>query len=145
MPEFIVHARVPSGFVLANDLQQQEFVDTGSVQGASKVALVATTDDRLLNAELAEREGFEGYLELAVRLRPPRFLKSVRSSLGRSSVETVEDYIREYNNGWNHAVRSTEYPTGKSDAYEDGYLDRAAGRAKWHLTHCADHDNCGEG
>jgi hypothetical protein len=34
---------------------------------------------------------------------------------------------------------------GTSHAWDDGYLDRAAERTKWHLTWCLDHDTCGEG
>jgi hypothetical protein len=28
------------------------------------------------------------------------------------------------------------------DAWEDGWLDEAAGREMWHLRDCEDHDNC---
>jgi hypothetical protein len=31
---------------------------------------------------------------------------------------------------------------GASDATYDGYLDQAAGRPKWHLRDCPDHDRC---
>lgn len=56
-------------------------------------------------------------------------------------------YRREYRNGWAAADRpgdSAKWESGNSsDAWDDGYLDRAAGRERWHLTNCPDHDTCG--
>lgn len=91
------------------------------------------------------------------KLRPPKSLEDVESPLGRRFIErhlspiprvAVDDYVREYNRGWAASRRGadTEFGTGYStDAYDDGYLDASAGRQKWHLTYCTDHDNCGEG
>lgn len=123
-----IHNRLPSGFTYANALQADAFDATGSVHGASKVAMVD--------------EGRGAWL--AIRLRPPRTLEDVRSQLGRDSVRTVEEYISEYNKGWRCAGQAGDFPSG-TYAFDDGYMDRAAGRAKWHLTYCADHDECGEG
>lgn len=128
MENVTIHKGLPSGFARANELQLAEYLETGYVQGARKVCLI---------------EGREA-AELAVRLGPPRFLKSIRSNLGQSDVDSAEEYVEQYNKGWRAASRADSYPD-MGWAMEDGYLDRAAGRAKWHLTFCSDHDNCGEG
>lgn len=61
----------------------------------------------------------------------------------------MESYIKEYNAGWATAGRTSDsekYNSGNySWAWEDGYLDRAAGREKWHLLACERHDNSPEG
>jgi hypothetical protein len=119
-----IHDTLPSGFSYANDLQLPEFEATGSVHGAGKIAQVQGVG-------------------LAVRLRPPRTLEDVRSRA--CSAATVEEYVRQYNNGWQHARRVADWPAGTTWAWDDGYLDAAAGRQKWHLTYCTDHDHCGEG
>lgn len=129
MSIYRIHERLPSGFTYANNLQIETFEASGSVDGAAKVVLVADA------GELPR---------LAFRARPPRALHNVQSSLGRASVSTVEDYRAEYEKGWRAASRTTDFPSG-TGAHDDGYLDRASGRAKWHLTYCADHDECGEG
>lgn len=141
-----IHDTLPSGFAYANESQAEEFTKTGSVHGASKVALV--------------RAGYEidgsPRTDLAVRLRPPRTFLDIRSGLGRRAAiarrlcatKTVKWYIAEYNNGWQAAKQSfsAAWDSGQtSAAWDDGYLDQAAGRPKWHLTYCIDHDNCGEG
>lgn len=136
MSEHTIHETLPSGFTYADAMQQAEFERTGSVNGASKVALVAS-DDPL------------PYPNLAVRLRPPRKLSDVKSDLGRNAVDSVEQYIRDYNAGYTASGRSGEsarWEAGNTPhSWDDGYLDRAAGRAKWHLTYCSDHNECGEG
>lgn len=60
-------------------------------------------------------------------------------------------YKTDYERGWRYSTRSLA-PTldhldskRARDAEYDGYLDAGAGRAKWHLLHCPDHDACGEG
>lgn len=146
--EHKVHDRLPSGFAYANELQGIEFLDGGSVHGASKVALV--------------RSRFEtgSGTELAVRLRPPRTINDIRSPLGlraakansNTPLEAAEWYIAQYNLGWQASTRvsrtgqsSEAWSSGETNfAWDDGYLDHAAGRPKWHLTYCSDHDACGE-
>lgn len=127
-----IHDRLPSGFTFANEPQAEAFAATGSVNGASKVCLVRTDD--------GER--------VAIRMRPPRTMADV-VSIGRKTTDDVEAYKREYNAGWAASGRpgdSAAWNSGNtSHAWDDGYLDRAAGRAKWHLTWCLDHDICGEG
>lgn len=60
----------------------------------------------------------------------------------------IEAFKREYNNGWKASAQpgdSAKWNSGMtSDAWDSGYLDYAAGRAKWHLLNCPDHDTCGE-
>lgn len=59
----------------------------------------------------------------------------------------IAAYQREYEKGW----RCTNFEDGPfqtgtgSDAFEDGYLDQAAGREKWHLARCPNHDNTPDG
>ena len=55
---------------------------------------------------------------------------------------TREDYNREYNNGWRAGARFSGLDGIHTDAWEDGYLDYATDRPKWHLRECTDHDNC---
>lgn len=139
-----IHDRLPSGFSYANELQDEEFQKTGSVNGASKVCLV--------RVDVPER--YQNYLaDLAIRLRPPRSIEDVVSRLGREAAlkqcdedgESLRWYIAEYNRGWAAGARGPIDRSEQSHAWDDGYLDRAAGRAKWHLTYCSNHDDCGEG
>jgi len=88
-------------------------------------------------------------------LRPPRSIYEIRSALGFAHAKRVADatnsltyalshYRKEYSNGWKAGLRggSRAWENGTAtDAYEDGYLDAAAGREKWHLTHCTNHDD----
>lgn len=137
--EHRVHDRVPSGFALANEQQADEFEFSGSVHGASKVCLV----------------DIGGSTELAVRLRPPRSLEDIRSPLGLEAARKHDFgwYVDQYNLGWQASTRvsrtgqpSEAWGSGTTNyAWDDGYLDHAAGRPKWHLTYCRDHDTCGEG
>lgn len=133
------HDKLPSGFGWATPDQAEAFNATGSVNGASKVALV-------------RQEG--GTVDLAIRMRPPRSYDDIdRELIGidvqrhgiTEGAEAVAWYTREYNAGFKAGKRSTEMPADKSHSWDDGYLDAAAGRLKWHLTYCADHDTCGEG
>lgn len=143
--EHKVHDTLPSGFAYADNLQTEQFEATGSVHGASKVALI--------------RMQMDGSY-LAVRLRPPRTINDIRSPLGlraakansNTPLEAAEWYIAQYNLGWQASTRvsrtgqeSEAWSSGETNfAWDDGYLDRAAQRPKWHLTYCADHDACGE-
>lgn len=128
MTEYQIHETIPSGFSYADELQVIAFENTGSINGASKVCLVKTT----------------GVPRLAFRPRPPHLLKNVESFLGRNSVKTIDEYRAEYERGWRNARRSSYMPSG-SQAHDDGFLDGATGRPKWHLAHCTNHDECGEG
>lgn len=141
--EHRIHDRLPSGFTLADQIQAAEFEESGSVHGASKVCLVRTGEP-----------DFDGIL-LGVRLRPPRTIEDIRGPLGRRAAESlgVDGYIAQYNLGWQASTRvsrtgqnSEAWSSGMTNyAWDDGYLDNAAGRAKWHLTYCRNHDECGEG
>lgn len=58
-------------------------------------------------------------------------------------------YRTAYLAGWRYAARTSDLDRADADgrsqnsAWMDGYLDRAAGRERWHLLRCADHDKCG--
>lgn len=139
-----IHGSLPSGFIRADLLQQEQFHETGSIHGASKVCVFRDRD---------------GTLEVATRLRPLRRWSDLMSRLPRQEgdrslsqsgeVRRISWYVTEYNRGWAAAGRpgvSREWDGGYSThAFDDGYLDRAAGRMKWHLTYCSNHDECGEG
>ena len=140
--EHKIHDSLPSGFSYADAIQVGQFYATGSVHGASKVCLVRMKEDPHSD-------------ELAVRLRPPRSVEDIRGPLGLRAAESLglEGYIAQYNLGWQASTRvgrtgqsSEAWNSGMTNyAWDDGYLDQAAGRPKWHLTYCADHDECGEG
>lgn len=80
--------------------------------------------------------------------RPPRTADQIQSSLGSAFAHRngVAAYVREYRNGFAAGSRSTisddtKWNSGQSsDAWDDGYLDAAAGRERWHLTYCPTHD-----
>ena len=128
--------RIPNGFARADIHQAESFERTGSINGASKVTIVNG--------------------EVVCRLRPPRRWADVVSALPRreygahNTLTSAQQaaardwYVDQYNKGWAAAGRATDMPDG-SHAFDDGYLDRAAGRMKWHLTYCPNHDTCGEG
>lgn len=142
MTEHQIHERLPNGFHFADALQAKSFAETGSINGASKVALVRRD---------------HGKTFVACRLRPPRtwgdvVSPSARGEAGRTGFidrpdnrEARDWYVSEYNAGWAAARRGTDdgpFQRGISSmAYDDGYLDLVAGRMKWHLTYCANHDN----
>lgn len=128
MTEHTIHPKLPSGFHFANELQAEAFNLTGSIHGASKVCLVRQGDDQVA---------------VALRFRPPFDLEQVKSFLGKRDAASVQEYREDYELGWRNADLDCDMPGG-SFAHDDGYLDRAAGRAKWHLTYCANHDDCGE-
>ena len=172
LADYQIHDSLPSGFQYADVHQAAQFDKSCSVNGAAKVCLVRADADeieheaRILELagphtfptsyfrELAER----ATARLAVRLRPPRSWADVDRPLIRQAAnergltcptERLKWYIAEYNAGYKAASRSgdsTAWERGyTSHAWDDGYLDRVAGRMKWHLTYCIDHDTCGEG
>lgn len=66
-------------------------------------------------------------------------------------------YNRFYVKGWAASSRGSDLGAAESrfiarnrvqwsgpehEAWEDGWLDVAAGREMWHLRDCEDHDNC---
>ena len=64
----------------------------------------------------------------------------------------TDQYREAYNRGWGYSARTTtglDYADRRGytrdDAWMDGYLDQAAGRAKWHLRDCANHDTAANG
>lgn len=140
-----VRSKLPSGFTYANTLQIEEYNRRdGFINGARKICLVM--DD-------------QGTPNLALRFGPPHLWEHVVSPLARREPVLAQGgdrdkaalagYVEEYNRGWTAARRDfcAEWDDGSSSAaFDDGYLDRAAGRAKWHLTYCTDHGTCcGEG
>lgn len=142
-PSHQIHHEMPSGFTLASILQVREYEATGYVNGAAKVCFFWCD------------ETDETYLVL--RLRPPRTFDDIISPLGRTAVRPLvlehgsmaarDEYVRQYNAGHLSGRRgnSTQWGTGLTNfAWDDGYLDAVAQRAKWHLTYCTDHDECGE-
>jgi hypothetical protein len=150
MTQHQIHDRLPSGFAYADKVQAADFASTGSVHGASKVCLVRPYD--------ADAEP-----DLAVRLRPPMSVEDVTldraliaseiTRLGLTGDEARDWYKAQYNAGWAASKRvgrtgsdSVAFDRGSTThSWDDGYLDQAAGRPKWHLTWCVDHDVCGEG
>jgi ribosome modulation factor len=60
-------------------------------------------------------------------------------------------YRRDYTRGWRSGQngvsldRADANGNSDNDAWLDGYLDAAAGRTKWHIPLCPDHDRCGQG
>lgn len=167
-----IHDTIPQGFAPANEQQTDIFEATGYVPGARKVALFKAPEAVISDeADLLQASGPDefprGYYEhlatertarLAVRLGPPRKLSSVthrgliRNDLQGRGLEgdeaTLAWYVEQYNLGWAAGRRGTSdrFATGYTPhSWDDGYLDAAAGRPKWHVTHCANHDECGEG
>ena len=62
-------------------------------------------------------------------------------------------YAAAYRKGWAASARGSaldeaedryvaRYGRAEHDAWLDGWLDYAAGRPKWHLRDCPDHDAC---
>lgn len=141
MTEHRIHDRLPSGFTFADRMQARNYETKGFVPGAQKIALVKTDEG----------------IEVAARLAPPKYSDTVTrrglireaiSEAGVNPENVLSWYIEEYNKGWQASRRGSTvaWESGRtSHAYDDGYLDAAAGRPKWHLTHCIDHDECGEG
>lgn len=136
-----IHTSLPEGFHWADVNQTASFLATCSVPGASKVAVVAVP---VVDLEIEE-------YRLAVRLRPPFKVEHVTRraliahnalALGMLPGEVLPWYLREYREGWNaHKKEPDLERSGTSHAFDDGYLDHQAGRPKWHLTWCEDHDS----
>lgn len=58
----------------------------------------------------------------------------------------IDGYRRMYTRGWSTRASTAwieERGLFEEDAFQDGYLDSFAGREKWHLSRCLDHDHCG--
>lgn len=73
---------------------------------------------------------------------------ALRTALGLDP----DQYRADYNRGWRYSrtgLDGLDYAdrTGLStrEGWMDGYLDFAAGRAKWHLRDCTDHTAAGSG
>lgn len=146
-----IHDSLPSGFHWANDLQVDQYTETGSVRGAGKVVFVATGE--------ADEKGAP-VVNLGVRLEPPRRWSHIVSPVARSYAgrhgfvvtnpdndEALAWYVNQYNAGYRDARRgnTAKFATERTDAaYDDGFLDGRAGRGKWHMTYCTNHDACGE-
>lgn len=79
--------------------------------------------------------------------------------MSRGEPVDIIGYKAAYNRGWRHSstvsasLDNNPYPwtprvianatsNALNDAWEDGYLDYATGREKWHLMHCKDHEAC---
>jgi hypothetical protein len=60
----------------------------------------------------------------------------------------TDEYRKAYERGWRTSMRMADGALERADdrnepdAWYDGYHDAAAGREKWHLATCTDHDNC---
>jgi hypothetical protein len=154
MTQFKVHERLPSGFSLADKTQVEEYESTGSVSGASKYAWIVSS--------ISGGDALGADYDLAIRLHPPHRWAEVVSPVARSFAartgfvvsnpdndEALGWYVSEYQAGYAAGGRAgvpQKWDDGSSSAaWDDGYLDRSAGRPKWHLTYCQDHDECGEG
>lgn len=72
-----------------------------------------------------------------------------------SSAESDSEYAAAYNKGWRYSANGAggldhadRRGWSRSEGWMDGYLDYAAGRAKWHYRDCPAHHNdeggCGE-
>lgn len=60
---------------------------------------------------------------------------------------TEAEYRKAYNRGWRFKgdlSAADEKHYTDNEAWTDGYMDQAAGRDKWHLLNCPDHNTCGE-
>lgn len=57
----------------------------------------------------------------------------------------IEAYRRMYTWGWTTKASNEsieERQLFEDDAFQDGFSDSFAGREKWHLSRCRDHDKC---
>jgi len=75
---------------------------------------------------------------------------SASSAAARFARAKSPEYRRSYNRGWRYSRSGTgtlDFADSRGysndDAWMDGYLDAAAGRAKWHMVTCPDHERCG--
>jgi hypothetical protein len=66
----------------------------------------------------------------------------------RSTLKDWPKYKRDYERGWRSTAgldRADADGRSDNEAWMDGYLDQAAGREKWHMLNCPDHNTCGKG
>jgi hypothetical protein len=69
---------------------------------------------------------------------------NINSPATRADLARLDpEYKRWYNKGWRYSASGSASVSldhgdamGAPDAWEDGYLDYAAGREKWHLAFC---------
>lgn len=124
----------PLGFARLDRVQSDFYARTGSVPGAAKLSSVAD--------------------HVFVRLGPPKYTDTIMRRPDVAAEVSDLDvghqvlvwYKSEYLDGWyaaraGHADRTL---AGRSIPFLDGWLDNRAGRQKWHLTHCLDHERCGQ-
>lgn len=149
MTTHTIHRRLPEGFHYADQLQTEQYRTKGIVHGARKVVLVESPPSAVSGEPLPPL--------VAVRLHPPLttavLLRRALIRMDMREQGITEDallawYKAQYTKGWGAARRGSDrdFATGfTTHSYDDGYLDAVAGRPKWHTTHCADHDTCGEG
>ncbi len=58
-------------------------------------------------------------------------------------------YRKAYQRGWSAGVRGADGALERADdrhdpeSWYDGYLDAAAGRERYHIPNCPDHNTCG--
>lgn len=69
-------------------------------------------------------------------------------ALGRPAYNAAYNKgFRHSSNAMNPSLDNNPFPPTEDspeyDAWEDGYLDAAAGRDRYHLRDCTDHDACG--
>lgn len=76
-------------------------------------------------------------------------LPSTDDRPGRDIARDGEAAYRErYNAGWRYSERggsldrADDLGLTDNEAWYDGYLDMAAGRDRYHITFCPDHDKC---
>lgn len=113
MSNHMTHEKLPEGFHYADRHQIDSFMASGSINGASKVCLVA---------------GAGELPRLATRLRPTGMASyDIDYRLGWQSAKQTQRGYR------------TRTIAGDSEAFWAGYRDRMEGRMKWHLAHCPDH------
>jgi len=132
--------KLPSGFSYADAHQIAQFEERGVVNGASKVCLVG--DEQTLAVRLHPPKNFDSL----ITRRP--LIRIASEQAGVEGAEGLAWYRNQYNAGYAAANRisSRAWESGSTNhAWDDGYLDRAAQRPKWHLSHCVNHDTCGEG
>lgn len=168
-----IHDTLPDGFFFADLIQSEAFERTCSVNGARKVCLVRADAETVEHeTNILQSQGPDefprGYYEsvavrntarLALVLGPPKAWAGINRALITTAAddaglspdydERLAWYKAQYEAGWKAARRGTDSAAWNSGmtnhAWDDGYLDGAAGRPKWHLAFCKDHDNCGEG
>lgn len=66
--------------------------------------------------------------------------------------KATDEYTEDYNRGWRYSATGTggldtadRRGWSRREGWMDGYLDCAAGRAKWHYRDCPNHDSAANG